>query len=256
MAVTLIGNYLSPYVRKVLVCLDMKGIEYEIDPIIPFYGSDDFTRLNPDRRIPVLLHDDLVLTESSVICEYLDEIHPRPSLLPEDPRCRARARALQAFADGRIGNILIWQLFNEQVIKRFVWEQPADQALLERTLGEDIPLLLDYLEGVLPADGFLFGSFGLADIAVVTMFRNAGFVRFAVDAGRWPVTAGFVERGLEHPSFDKLRPFENTMLHTPIPRHREALREAGAPISEQTWGTATPRLNSQRHRRATDKESR
>jgi len=241
MAVTVIGNYLSPYVRKVLVCLDMKGIDYLIDPIIPFYGNDDFTRLNPDRRIPVLLHDDLVLTESSVICEYLDELQPRPSLLPDEPRRRARARALQAFADGRMGDVLIWRLFNQLVIKRFVWGQTADPTLLERTMREDIPPVLDYLERVLPAEGFLFGTFGLADIAVAAMFRNAGFVHYAVDGDRWPATAGFVQRGLEHPSFCKLRPFEEVMLRTPIARHREALREAGAPLSAQTWGTPEPR---------------
>ena len=41
----IIGSYLSPYVRKVLVCLDIKGVAYEIDPIVPFYGNDEFARL-------------------------------------------------------------------------------------------------------------------------------------------------------------------------------------------------------------------
>ena len=36
---TVIGNYLSPYVRKVLVCLELKGIPYRIDPIAPFVGN-------------------------------------------------------------------------------------------------------------------------------------------------------------------------------------------------------------------------
>jgi len=241
MAFTIIGNYLSPYVRKVLVCLDIKGIDYVIDPIIPFYGNDEFTRLSPNRRIPVLLHDDLVLTESPVICEYLDELYPPSSLLPDDPQSRARARALQAFADGRMGDVLIWRLFNQLVIKRFVWAQPADQALVEQTRQEDIPLILDYLEGMLPDDGFFSGNFGLADIAVATMFRDAGFVRYEVDESRWPVTASFVNRSLAHPSFLGLRPFEEIMLRTPIPQHREALSEAGAPVSSRTWGTPTPR---------------
>ena len=38
--VQIIGSYLSPYVRKVLVVLDLKGIPYEIDPIVPFFGDD------------------------------------------------------------------------------------------------------------------------------------------------------------------------------------------------------------------------
>jgi hypothetical protein len=45
-ATKIIGSYLSPYVRKVLVCLDIKGIAYQIDPIVPFYGNDEFARLS------------------------------------------------------------------------------------------------------------------------------------------------------------------------------------------------------------------
>ena len=45
--VQIIGSYISPYVRKVLVFLHIKGIAYEIDPIIPFMGDDGFTRLSP-----------------------------------------------------------------------------------------------------------------------------------------------------------------------------------------------------------------
>ena len=49
----IIGAYLSPYVQKVLVCLDIKGIPYEIDPIVPFHGNDEFARLSPVRMFKV-----------------------------------------------------------------------------------------------------------------------------------------------------------------------------------------------------------
>jgi glutathione S-transferase len=57
----IIGSYLSPYVRKVLVVLHFKGIAYEIDPIVPFFGDDRFSRLSPIRRIPVFLDDRVTL---------------------------------------------------------------------------------------------------------------------------------------------------------------------------------------------------
>ena len=44
---TVIGSFVSPYVRKVLVCLELKGLDYEVDPITPFFGNDEFTRLSP-----------------------------------------------------------------------------------------------------------------------------------------------------------------------------------------------------------------
>ena len=56
--VQIIGSYLSPYVRKVLVFLHAKKIPYEIDPIVPFYGNDAFTEISPVRRIPVLIDEE------------------------------------------------------------------------------------------------------------------------------------------------------------------------------------------------------
>src|SRR5262247_3294885 len=89
--VQVIGSYLSPYVRKVLVVLLHKGIDYEIDPIVPFYGDDRFARLSPLRRIPVLLDGDVVLSDSSVICQYLEDRSPEPAIYPRDVADRARA---------------------------------------------------------------------------------------------------------------------------------------------------------------------
>ena len=71
--VQIIGNYISPYVRKVLVFLDLKVIPYEIDPIVPFFGDDRFGKLSPVRRMWVLIDDLVTLTDSSVICQYLED---------------------------------------------------------------------------------------------------------------------------------------------------------------------------------------
>ena len=87
---TIIGSPLSPYVRKVLVCLELKGIPYRIDPIAPFVGNEEFSRLSPLRRIPVLLDGDLVLNDSTVICEYLQDRFPEVPLYPADPVRRAK----------------------------------------------------------------------------------------------------------------------------------------------------------------------
>ena len=97
----IIGSYLSPYVRKVLVVLDLKGIPYEVDPIVPFYGSDRFSLISPVRRIPVLIDDQITLPDSSVICQYLEERYPEPTLYPARLTDRARARWLEEFADSR-----------------------------------------------------------------------------------------------------------------------------------------------------------
>jgi glutathione S-transferase len=239
--VRVIGSYLSPYVRKVLVCLDLKGIDYEIDPIVPFFGDDRFAKLSPIRRIPVLTDDRTTLCDSSVICQYLEDRHPKPALYPLDVVARARARWFEEFADSRMGDVFIWKLWNEVAINPFVWGKPTDKTVVEKQLREDIPSVLDYLETELPAVGFLCGDLSIADVALGAMFRNAVMSRYTVDASRWPLTAAYVARVLALDSFTRLARLEDVSRRTPLPEQREALKDAGAPITVETFGTSTPR---------------
>ncbi len=240
-----IGSYLSPYVRKVLVCLEIKGIAYEVDHIVPFFGDDRFSRLSPLRRIPVLVDGDLVLSDSSVICQYIEDKQPAPALLPADIRDRARARWLEEFADTRMGDVFIWRLFNQIAIRPSVWGEKGDRELVDRTLKEDVPAVLDYLEAEAPADdsrgGFRFGALSLADIAIAAFFRNAGWVRFQIDPARWPRTAAWMARTLAEPAFAKLARIEDAVLRTPIAEQRAALKRLGAPVSAETYAGPAPR---------------
>jgi len=239
--VRIVGSFVSPYVRKVLVCLHVKGLAYEIDPIVPFYGNDELSRLSPLRRIPVLVDDRVTLPDSSVICQYLEDRYPAPALYPADVADRARARWLEEYADTRMGDVLIWKLFNQVAIRPFVWGEATDTALVERTLATDVPEVLDYLEAVAPAAGFLFGDMSIADVSIACFFRNAMFARFEIDAARWPRTAGLVGRVLATEPFQRLVPFEDCSLRTPPARQREALAAMGAPLTRESLGTATPR---------------
>ncbi len=240
--VRIVGSYLSPYVRKALVALDLKGVPYEIDPIVPFYGNDAFTRVSPVRRIPVLIDDQVTLPDSTAICEYLDDRYPEPPLRPATAADRARARWLEEYADTRMGEVFIWRLFDQLVIGRFVWGKQPDEAVVKRAIEEEIPGILDFLQGELPADGFVFGAEpSTADIAIATFFRNAAFARYQPDAARWPRVAAFVARAFALPGFAKLRPFEELSLRTPIAEQRAALLKAGAPISAETYFTEAPR---------------
>jgi glutathione S-transferase len=239
--VLVIGSYLSPYVRKVLAFLHLKGVGYEIDPIVPFFGDERFSELSPLRRIPVLVDDLVSLGDSSVICQYLEDRHPEPALYPRDVAARARARWLEEYADTRMGEVLIWRLFNQVAIRRYVWGEETDQALVAKTLAEDVPAVFDYLESQLPAQGFFAGELSIADLSIATFFRNAAFAGLSVDGARWPRTAAFVDRVLGLDCFQRLRPFEERMIRTPIPQHRAVLAQMGAPLASDTVGTSTPR---------------
>ena len=243
---TIIGSYVSPYVRKVLACMNLIGLIFEVDPITPFYGNEEFRRLSPLCRIPVLIDGDFSCSDSSVICAYLDEAYPGHPLFPADPKDRARARWLEEFADTRLGDVFIWGLFYQKIVHPLVWGEPGDAARIEKSLNEDIPAVLDYLERELPAEGFLFGDIGVADISIASFFRNGAYAGFSVDAKGWPTTAAYVERTLAHPCIADLLRFEDVQRNADIKGRRQALLDAGARLTQTTMAVREPRKGMMR----------
>ena len=239
--ITIIGSFVSPYVRKVLACMNLKGLAYEVDPITPFFGGDEFERMSPLRRIPVMIDGDAVVSDSSVICAYLDEAYPGRPLLPASPADRARARWLEEYADTRLGELFIWSLFYQRIVRPMVWGEPGDQARIDRALNEQIPAALAYLERELPERDFLFGEIGLADVALACFFRNADYAGFAPDPARWPRVARLVGEALDHPAIASLKPFEDVQRGTDVKGRRQALLDGGAPLTQRTWGPREPK---------------
>lgn len=238
---TIIGSFVSPYVRKVLAAMNLKGLAYEVDPITPFFGNEEFERLSPLRRIPVLIDGDFSVSDSTVICDYLDDAYRGHPLWPRDPKDRARARWFEEFADTRLGDLFIWSLFYQKVVRPMVWGEATDQERVAKAEAEDIPAALDYLEGQLPADGFLFGEIGVADIAIASFFRNGAYAGFETDPARWPRTAAFVRRVLAHSCVASLLPFEDVQRGAAIKGRRQALLDAGAPLTPETLAVREPR---------------
>jgi glutathione S-transferase len=94
------ANFASPYALVAFVSLIEKGLDFEINPLdLAAHANHDpnFARTSVTRRIPTLIHDGFALSESSAICEYLDETFAGTRLYPTDPRDRARARQIQAW---------------------------------------------------------------------------------------------------------------------------------------------------------------
>lgn len=235
------GSYLSPFVRKVLVCLAMKRIDYVIDPIVPIRSDGESSRSSPVRSVPVFIDESVTITDSTVICEYLEERYPEPALYPTTPRGRARARWLEEYADTRMGEVFAFRLFEERIIKGCVWGEEADQAVVSRALEIEAPQILDYLEheysGVAT---FLYGEMCIADIAVGSFLRSASVAGYAPDPARWPAMHTLATHVLRHPAFVALQEFEALSLATPALAQRDALIAAGAPVSPQPCAAVAP----------------
>ena len=122
------------------------------------------------------------------------------------------------------------------------FHEPTDEAIVRQAREVEIPAALDYLETRMPDDDFLFGALSIADISIASLFRTAAFVRYTIDAVRWPLTAVLVDRVQALPVFTNLARLEECqLLRVPEADQRAALVSAGAPLSSDTLGTAPPR---------------
>ncbi len=238
---TIIGGPASPFVRKVLAVCELKGVPYRLDPIVPFYGDDGFGDLSPLRRIPVYIDDQVSLCDSSVICEYLEERYPEPSVLPGDVAVRAQARWLEEFSDTRVADVFIWRVFYEAVTLPFIFQQPRDKEKIARVVSEQVPQVMDYLEKVAPAEGFLAGRVSIGDLAIAMPFGNLRWARVEPDKTRWPKTTGWVSRTHALPALAKLTGWAEAVMQAPPAAHRDVLSKLGAPLTTSTLATATPR---------------
>ena len=94
------ANFASPYALVAYVSLVEKHLDFEVESLdLAAHANHDpnFARASITRRVPTLIHEDFSLSESSAICEYLDETFDGTRLYPTDPRERARARQIQAW---------------------------------------------------------------------------------------------------------------------------------------------------------------
>ena len=231
---TVIGSPVSPYVRKILAILTLKGLDFEIDPVVAFYTDDRFTKLNPLRRIPLLVDGDEVVADSSVIAQYLEDAHPTPSILPVPPKARAKARWLEEFADTRMGDVFLWRVFAQAVLLPGVFSRERDVAALKKIVAEDVPPVMDYLETEAPGSGFLSGDISLADISVGVMFRNMAYARWSPDEARWPKTARWARRVEAHPALTRINEWADALIRVPVLGQRAELGKLGARLTRET----------------------
>ena len=232
---TIIGGPISPYARKVMAIADIKGVRWCNDPIIPFQGNDEFTRISPLRRIPVFIDDEVTLADSTAIGEYLDERYPTPPLFPAGPAARAQARWLEEFADTRMGDVFIWRIFNPAVIVPGVWKQPRDDAAIAAALRDELPSVMDYLESVAPEDGFVCGALAIADIAIAAFFANLRWSRTGVDLAAWPRTMAWIARVEQTAAITRLTTLAERALTTRGAERQALFGDMGVELTETSY---------------------
>lgn len=199
MTIKVHGHPLSPFVRKVLFALEIKGVEYENVVVMPNDSSPAFRAVSPLGKIPVLQHDDFSIPDSSVICRYLERVFPTPALFPADPKVEARALWVEEYADTKVIENCAG-LFQQRFLFPKMMGKPTDQAIVDNIITHGMPPVLEYLESIAPESGYFVGNaLSIADISVVTCFLQAQYGDYAVDAKRYPKLAGYLEGAFASP---------------------------------------------------------
>jgi len=154
--IAVFGALFSPFVRKVHMVAEEKGIAVKSLPGNGPAASADFLAASPFRKIPAMQHGDYALADSTAIAMYLDALHPEPAIYPAQPRARGRAVFFEEFAD----TILV-PAGGKVVFNRFVGPKllglPGDEAVALAGEAELVPVLA-YLESQAPAQGWLAGG--------------------------------------------------------------------------------------------------
>ena len=194
------GVSLSPFVRKVLLTLELKEIEYEQVPTFPGDTSPEFSAISPLNKIPVLDHDGFTVADSSIICRYIEDVLGGTSIYPENPQDRARACFLEEYADTRLMECLVGGLFFERFIKPNLQNEPTDEERVKDIIDNQLPPLLTYLENITPDAGPLVGDApSIADISVLSAFASGRWGDYELDAAQYPKLGAYLERAFANP---------------------------------------------------------
>lgn len=193
---------------RVRIALKMKGLDYHYVAHHLRHGgqrSDAYLAVNPQGLVPALvLEDGTMLSQSLAICEYIDEIHPEPPLLPADPLGRARVRMIAQMIACDIHPINNLRILNA-LRSRF----GADDAVVADWFRHWVDATFEPLERILVSDAhtgrFCHGDEPtLADLCLVAQVANNG--RFGVDMARYPTIARINAACMEIPAFTEAAP--------------------------------------------------
>lgn len=214
--------------QKVRICLAEKGLEWT-DEYINLATKEqlapEYLKINPNGVVPTLVHDGTVVTDSSVICEYIDEVFPDPPLSPRDPGERARMRAWMRYVEEVPTVAVRFPSFNMAFLPRFdgldETEFRAQQADVRpvrkqffRRMGpkgfpsEDIEAALENItktaarmDAALDPGAWLMGEFSLADIVVAPLIDRMADLGFSSLWEEFPRVTDWYDRIQARPSF-------------------------------------------------------
>jgi len=187
-----------PFSHRCRFVLYEKGMDFQVIDVDMYNKPEDIAVMNPYNRLPVLVERDLILYESNIINEYIDERFPHPQLMPADPVMRARARLF---------------LFNFEV-ELFSQIDPLEKGnqKQQEKARQQVADRLTELAPVFHKQKFMLGEeFSMLDVAISPLLWRLDYYGIALPKTAAPLMK-YAERLFSRPAFiEALTPSEKVM---------------------------------------------
>ncbi|HRO60713.1 MAG TPA: glutathione S-transferase N-terminal domain-containing protein [Burkholderiaceae bacterium] len=192
-----------PFSQRCRFVLFEKGMDFEIRDVDLYNKPEDISIMNPYGQVPILVERDLILYESNIINEYIDERFPHPQLMPADPVMRARAR-LFLFNFERELFIHVQQLERR--------DQPKDATKLMEKARQQVRDRLTQLTPIFIKNKFMLGDeFSMLDVAIAPLLWRLDHYGIEMPKSAAPLLR-YAERLFSRPAYiEALTPSEKVM---------------------------------------------
>ena len=194
---------LSPFCRKVRLCLAEKRVDVELIEEKYWEKSAEFLRLNPAGKVPILSLEGKTFTESTAICEYLEDLYPEPALFPNGADEKYETRRLVAWFDDKFHQEVTSKLLYERVIKKVSGQGfPVSKNVKEG--ARNIKFHISYMEWLLERRRWLAGEhMSIADFAAAAHFSALDYIS-DVDWTRSNVVKDWYAKIKSRPAFRRI----------------------------------------------------
>ncbi|MGB6008241.1 glutathione S-transferase N-terminal domain-containing protein [Castellaniella sp.] len=190
-----------PFSQRCRFVLFEKGMDFEIRDIDLYNKPEDIAVMNPYGQVPILVERDLVLYESNIINEYIDERFPHPQLMPADPIMRARTRLFLYNFEKELF-VHVSTLENRNITDEKA--RDAARANIRDRLAQLAPLLVK--------NKFMLGDeFSMLDVAVAPLLWRLAHYGIELPKSAAPIQK-YAERLFSRPAYiEALTPSEKVM---------------------------------------------
>ena len=195
---------------RVRIALNLKGLNAEVIEVDLMKGhqrNPKYREVNPMMALPALIDGDgPALFESLAIIEYIDEVHPKPPLLPSDPKARARVRGLAQIVAADSHPLIVPRV-REYLTHEFKVDEAGVMKWAQHWHKAALTALEEHLAGEKDTGTYCQGNqITIADICLASQVAGASF--FKIDLAPFPTVKRIVETCAKNDAFARAHPLK------------------------------------------------